>query len=386
MKAKNLRIREIFATNSQKTIEVELETDKGKIRSSVPMGTSRGKYEVTYLPVETVLRKFDFIRRYFTSEDFEEQKDVDATLKFIDKSGNFEEIGGNLALAISSAFLKAFALENDQEVFEYLSERPSLPRPVSNVVGGWKGQSDIQEFLLLPVHQESFHDNISKIANAYLQTGKMLDEFDPGFRFEKNLESAWITRLKIEEVLDILKKVANENLLKIGLDIAASQLYDNNNYYVYSDGRLLNRVEQRVYIEQLVKKYPIIYVEDPFNEDDFVTFATLTNAMQNRLVVGDDLFSTNLDRLKEGVKFPATNAVLIKPNQIGTITDTINFVEEAKKNKLATVMSHRSGETEDTLMCHLAVGLNCNYIKLGISGERIVKINEMIRIEEKIKS
>lgn len=386
MKVKNLKIREILATNSQKTIEVELETEKGTVRSSVPIGTSRGKYEVNYLPVEKAITKFNIIRRHFRTQEFADQKELDDFLRIIDKSPSFDEIGGNLALAISSAFLKGFALENSQEPFRFLSKKPSIPKPISIVAGGWKGQSDIQEFLLLPVHQKSFLDSISKIANAYHHLGRRLKAFDPAFNYEKNLESAWVTRLKIEETLKILTKIANENLLKIGLDMAASQLYDGNRYYIYpSSNLLLNMTEQVAFVENLTRKYPIVYIEDPFHEDDFVAFSTLTHRLQARLVSGDDLYTTNLERLKSGISSKVTNAIVIKPNQIGTITDTIKVIEEAKRHNMVTVMSHRSGETDDSLICHLAVGLNCDYIKIGISGERIIKINEMIRIEEKLK-
>ena len=203
--------------------------------------------------------------------------------------------------------------------------------------------------------------------------------------FSKNIESAWVTKLNIENVLRILNKVASENLLKIGLDIAASQLWDGKEYVYSNSGLKFSRTEQINFVEDLTKRYPIIYVEDPFHEDDFVAFSTLTHRIEPRIVCGDDLFATNLQRLKLGIISKAANGIIIKPSQVGTITDTIKVVEEAKKNKMITILSHRSGETEDTLMCHLAVGLGCEYIKLGISGERTVKINEMIRIEEKLK-
>lgn len=389
MRARNLKIRQIFATNAQKTLEVELETAKGKVRSSVPIGTSVGKHEVKYLPVADAINKFHLIRRHFTAEDFEKQEDVDLLIRTIDKTDDLREIGGNLALAISSAFLKAFSLEAGQEVFEYLltqrKEKANVPRPICNVVGGWKEQrSDIQEFSLLPVHQTSFLDSITKIAHAYKDIGRKLGGIDPTFAFAKNLESAWVTNLPFEEIMKILTKVANENLMKIGLDIAASQLWDKNRYYVYPSNKLLTKEEQIGFIKNIVKKYPVIYVEDPFNEDDFISFAVLAHELQPRIICGDDLYASNMKRLKDGIEFKATNAIIIKPNQVGIITDVIKTVELARKNKMITVMSHRSGETEDALVCHLAVGLSCDYIKLGIAGERTVKINEMIRIEEKL--
>ncbi|MEM7825178.1 MAG: enolase [Candidatus Aenigmatarchaeota archaeon] len=391
MRVKDLRIREVLATNTEKTVEVEIETKKGIVRSSVPIGTSKGRHEVKYLPIEDVLRKFHLIKRQFLTE-VKDQKDVDETLRIIDKTPDFRYIGGNLALAISSAFLKVFALEAGQEVFEYLSdqtkEKINIPKPVCNIIGGGKhlGRIDIQEFHLIPVHQKSFLDSITKIASAYRTEGKELRLEDPTFVFAKNIESAWVSNLSFEEILKMMTKVANEYLLKLGIDFAASELWDGNQYYVYRySNKVLSTIEQLRFIKELIRTYPIIYLEDPFHEDDFVSFSILTHETQPKLIVGDDLYSTNLKRLKDGIDFKATNAVIIKPNQIGTITDTIEFIKEAKKHRMITVVSHRSGETEDTLICHLAVGLGCDYIKLGISGERTTKINEIIRIEEKVK-
>jgi len=391
MRIKNLKIREIFATTAQKTIEIDLETAKGSVRASVPIGTSRGKYETVYLPTEDALRKFNIIKRIFTTNEFTDQEDVDNTLRIVDKTDNFREIGGNLALAISSAFLKAFALDSGQDIFEYLAtrakEKVNIPKPICNIIGGGKhaGRIDIQEFHFIPVHQTSFLDSITKISKAYWTEGRKLKQDDPTFAFTQNIESAWTSSLSLEEILKIMAKVANENLLKLGIDFAASQLWDGTRYYVYRySNKVLNTREQMNLVKELARKYPIIFIEDPLNETDFSNFSILTHELQPRIICGDDLYATNLKRLKDGIDFKATNGIIVKPNQIGTITDVINLVKEARKNNLVTVMSHRSGDTEDNLICHLAVGLGCDYIKLGISGERTVKINEMIRIEEKL--
>jgi len=388
MIAKRLDIRQIFATNSQKTIEVELETNKGKVQASVPIGTSRGKYEVIYLPVEQAINKFNLIKRSFISKDFKNQIDVDLFIREIDKSEDLHEIGGNVALAISSAFLKAFALEANLEVFEYISLqakiKPQIPRPICNVAGGWKeNKSDIQEFLLMPLDQKNFFSSIEKISSAYVELGKNLMAKDTSFNFGKNFESGWITSLTTEDFLKVLAKVAIKYLLRIGLDVAASQLWDGKQYYVYSRStKQLSKMEQLSFITNLSKNFSISYIEDPFDEDDFESFSLLFHENYSKIICGDDLFATNLGRLQRGIEAKAVNATIVKPSQVGTISDVINFVKLAKKNGLTTVMSHRSGETEDTLIAHLAVGLGCDYVKFGISGERIPKINEMIRIEK----
>jgi len=286
--------------------------------------------------------------------------------------------------------LKVYQLsfEAGMDVFEHVYEqtkqsKPNMPMPLCNMVGGWHGQSDIQEFLFLPVHQKSFANSAALLSGAYHKIKEELKKEDTSFAYGKNVESAWVTALNHETVLRVLTKVANEKLLKMGLDVAASHMW-NGNVYIYRHNKL-TRTEQLNFIEDLAKRFPITYIEDPFEEDDFVSHATLTHRIGSRVMVcGDDLYATNLQRLREGIEHKATNAVLVKPNQVGTITDTIKFVQQTKKNGMKTVVSHRSGETEDTLICHLAVGLSCDYIKLGIAGERTTKINEMIRIEEEM--
>jgi enolase len=386
MLVRKLGIRKIFATNSVPTIEVELSTKKGTVRSSVPIGTSVGTNEAEVLPADEAIRKFALISRYFRTESFDSQEDVDVTLRSIDKSPKFRNIGGNLALAISSAFLKAFAKQENMGLFEYVyketkQKKPNMPIPMSNMVGGWHGQSDIQEFILIPVHQKKFSTSAALLSECYHKIAKDLKKEDTSFSYGKNLESAWTSSLNHETILRILADIANSNLMKMGLDVAASSMW-NGERYIYKQAKFI-RTEQLNFMEDLTKRFPICYIEDPFEEEDFVSHATLTHRLSNKnvMVCGDDLYTTNLYRLKKGIENKSTNAVIVKPNQVGTITDTIRFVEEARKNNIKTVMSHRSGETEDTLICHLAVGLGCDYIKLGISGERTAKINEMIRIE-----
>jgi enolase len=380
MKVLDLKVRKVYASNSKETIEIEATTKKGKVHSSVPFGTSKSKYEVRYLPFDQIIRNFAIIKKYFL-EEFDSLKDVDELLHTIDKTEDFREIGGNLALAISSVFLKAFALEDNVPVFLYLNKNPTMPKPVCNIVGGWKGQSDIQEFLLLPLHQERFIESMDEIMDSYLKLGDELKKIDPTFNYSKNLESAWVTSLSTEKILEAISKVKEENL-RIGLDVAASNLWDGNKY-VYKD-KQLSTMQQIDYMIELSRKYKIFYVEDPFHQDDFVSFSVFTKN-SNCLVVGDDIYATNIKRLKAGLDIKATNAVLVKPNQIGTITDALNFVKEAKKNNMKVIVSHRSAETDDNLLSHLAVGFGADYFKLGVSGERIVKINEIIRIEEMIE-
>lgn len=389
-----MKMREILATTAAKTIEIEIETMKGSVRASVPIGTSRGQHEVAYLPVEDVVHKFALLRRNFYGKDFDNQQDVDDFLRLMDRVPDFSKIGGNFVLGVSTAFLKAFALFEDMELFEFLAvhrrgkrrRKPGIPRPLCNVVGGWGKQSDIQEFLFLPSRQRTFLDSITRIAGAYKTVGDKLKAVDRSFNYGRNIESGWLTKLNFERVLKILTSVGVEGLLKLGLDMAASGLWDGKKYAYRTTREKLGKSAQLNFVTELLKKYPIAYIEDPFYEDDFTSFSLLTHRMKDKdvLVCGDDLFATSLQRLKLGISEHSTNAIIIKPSQVGTMTGVIDVVNEAQRNNLAVVVSHRSGETDDTLICHLAAGLGADYIKIGIAGERTAKINEMLRIEEKI--
>jgi enolase len=388
MRVVSINVRKVLATNSLPTVEIELATEKGIVRSSSPMGTSTGKYESYQMPADEAIRKFHVIRRVFTSSEFENLRSVDKVLRELDQTSYFREIGANLAITISSTFLKAFALERDLEVWKYVAKEygttPGIPAPLCNVVGGWKGQSEFQEFLFLPVHQTSFADSVFKIAQAYHRLGDMLKEIDPNFNYSKNLESAWVTSLGYKEILSAMKKIADEYMLKMGLDVAASQIYSEGHYHYR--GVRMNSHEQFSFLEGIVNKFPIFYIEDPFQEDDWLSFSTAVSRWQPRIVCGDDFYATRIHRLLSGIDRKAANGAIVKPNQIGTVTDTVEFVKEAQKHGLVTVISHRSGETDENILSHLAVGLGCEFAKFGISGERVCKLNEIIRIEESLNS
>ena len=387
MRVLDIHVRKVLATNSQPTVEVEIETERGRVKASSPMGTSTGKYEAYQMPADDAVRKFNMVGRAFTSTEFANQRDVDKKIRTVDETSHFREIGGNLAVAISSAFLKAFALENKMAVWQYVAKEfkttPKIPYPLCNIVGGWKGQSEFQEFLFMPVHQRSFSESVFKINEAYNVVGDMLKQSDATFNYGKNIESAWVTSLGYDAILRIMKKVADDMMLKIGLDVAASQMYKDG-FYHYRGGVKMNSHEQFDFLESVTRKYPISYVEDPFQEDDWLSFSTAVHRWQPRIVCGDDFYATRIHRLLSSIDKKASNAAIVKPNQIGTITDTVEFAKEAQSRGIITVLSHRSGETDDNMISHLAVGLGCDYAKFGMSGERVVKLNELIRIEERI--
>ena len=377
LRVKGMNVRKILATNCKLTIELELEIEKGIVKSSVPMGTSTGKYEVKSFSADHILKIFLDIKKHFLDKEFRSQEEVDSKLKSIDGTQNFGLIGGNLALAISSSFLKAFALNDGKEVFEYFSGR-RMPIPLANLTGGWGEESEVQEFSVFPEKPKSFKESVFRIADAYLDLGNTLKEEDKTFKFSKNYESAWVTNLSTRRILELLSDVCREYGLRIGMDFGAIDRWDGETYL----GRSLE--EHRQFISGLIEDFDVKFMEDPFQEDDFDSFAWLTKRFKNVIICGDDLYATNPERLRIGIEKKATNSILVKPNQIGTITDVIKVMEIAKKHKMIIVMSHRSGTTDETLLSHLAVGLGSDLVKYGISGERIIKINELMRIEEKI--
>ncbi|MEM0480669.1 MAG: hypothetical protein QXQ14_00560 [Candidatus Aenigmatarchaeota archaeon] len=390
MIVRNIKLREIYSHNLLPTVEIEVEIPKGKVRASAPIGTSTGFYEAKYLSLFEIKKKFLEIKREFELKEFKDISEIDNLLIELDGTKNFSNIGANLSIAISYAFAKAFALNENLEVYEYISQffkfEPKIPLPVCNVIGGGKhfGNTDFQEFLLIGAFGKSFKENFEKIRKAYYKIAEILSKKDRFFSFGRNIESAWISFLKLEEILKILNEVKND--LLIGIDVAANSLWNpKNERYEYEKTRLsLTRVEQLTFIYELAKEFDIYYIEDPFYDDDFVSFATLTNRLFPKLIVGDDLYVTNVERLKKGIELKASNGAIVKPNQVGTITQTAEFVKLAKKNDIKIIVSHRSGETEDNIIAHLAVGFGANYAKIGVSGERTVKINELIRIEENL--
>jgi enolase len=257
-----------------------------------------------------------------------------------------------------------------------------------------RGAPDIQEFLAIPVGAKSFADATFANAQIHREVRRLIESKDRSFTGGKGDEGAWAPNLDNLTALDVVaqacEKVSSKLGFKIrvGLDVAASSLYSRKKRkYLYKrEDRSRSTGEQIDFIIDLIKTYKLFYVEDPVCEDDFKSFALITKKVGKKcLICGDDLFVTNVSRIQRGVKLGAANAVLIKPNQIGTLTDTLKAVQLAKQNGYVPVMSHRSGETSDETIAHLAVGFGCPMIKTGVvGGERIAKLNELIRIEQKL--
>jgi len=396
----DLIARKIFNNRGDETIEVDVVTSAGFGRASAPSGKSRGKSEVIYYPtggVEAAIKKVDeLIAPEMAGLNADFQEEIDSTLHEIDGTTNFKIIGGNTAFAISIANAEAAANSHSLLLFQFLggTSANTLPYPLGNCISGGqhaRGKSpDIQEFLTLPYGAETFLEASTANTQIHKRIGEALRKKDKLFSAGKSDEGAWIANIDDSGAFEIIAKACEEvgNELDFecgfGIDVASScmwkekeRIYDYNN-----DGKKRDTGEQLEYIKGLIEKYHLTYVEDPFHEEDFASFAELTKQTKNCLITGDDLFTTNNERLTNGIKIGAGNAIIIKVNQIGTLTDALETIQHAQRHGYTCVMSHRSGDTTDWHIAHLAVAFACPVIKTGVvEGARIAKINELIRIE-----
>ncbi len=393
--------RKIFNSRGEETIEVDVMTTSGFGRVSAPAGKSRGKTEVVYYPQggvdQAVKRVEELVAPEIVGLNANFQEEIDRTLHEVDGSKDFKVIGGNTAFAISLAVAEAAANSYDSLLFQYLGGQIAheLPYPLGNAISGGQhtqGKTpDIQEFLVLSHGAESFLEAATANIQVHRKIGDVLGKKDKLFSGGKSDEGAWIANIGNLEALEILadacEDVGSELGFEcgLGIDVAASYLWNGKERkYVYKrERKKRNSGEQLDFLLELIKKYHLLYVEDPFHEEDFDSFAELTKKTKDCLVCGDDLFTTNNERLSTGIKKSAANAIIIKVNQIGTLTDASETIEMAKTNGYLPIIAHRSGDTCDWHIAQLAVALRCPIIKTGIvEGARIAKINELIRIEE----
>ena len=391
-----VRLRRILDSRGNPTVEAEVETESGGHgRAAAPSGASTGQYEALERPPEQAIAsaRERAIPRLEGRVYAGDQRGVDAALHAADGTSGFEEIGANAAVAISMAAAAAASDVLGAPLYQHLGgafRGENMPIPLGNVIGGGEHATEathIQEFLAAPVGAPSVSDAV--FANAAVHESVRDRLIERGVAAGKGDEGAWAPQIDDEAAFEVAQAAVESVAetvgfdIRLGLDIAASELWDPAaEAYVYGD-RSRSPEEQREYVASLVAEYQLAYVEDPLHEDDFEGFATLTERVgEQTLVCGDDLFVTNVERLERGIETAAANSILIKPNQIGTLSDTFDAIELARSHEYTPVVSHRSGETEDTTIAHLAVATAAPYIKTGtVGGERTAKLNELIRIE-----
>lgn len=408
MLIKDIKAREILDSRGNPTVEVEMTLDNNIIRrASVPSGASTGSREALELRdknpnryhgkgvLQAVSNINEIIRPALLGHKAD-QASVDKVLIDLDGTENKSKLGANAILGVSLACLKCLAASEDKELYEYVSSKSvSLPIPMINIINGGKhavNNIDIQEFMIVPV-VKTMRERIRAGSEIFWELKNLLvkNKFNVGVGdeggFAPNLEN---NLMALEFIVEAIKKAGykpGEDVF-IALDVAASEIYDKSSKTYKIDNRKLSNKELIEYYKEIIKRYPIISIEDPFYEDDFETLKEFTDIYKNQImIVGDDYFVTNEKYLQKGIDMQAGNAILLKANQIGTITEMTKTILLAKKNNYKTIISHRSGETEDTFIADLAVGLSLPFIKTGsmCRGERIAKYNELLRIEEKLR-
>jgi enolase len=402
----SMAARSLFDSRGNPTVEVEVVTKGGYGSALAPSGASAGVHEVVSYPkggVDEGVRLLKaMIEPRLVGFDSSETTTIDGLLHELDGTKDFSRLGGNICLAVSLAAAKAASASRDVPLHELLSGDTAayLPHPLGNVLGGGKhagkNAPDIQEFLVLPVKAGSFREMASANIAVHRELRRLLEKTDSTFTGGKGDEGAWAPNLSNEKALGLVAEAAETVSkgtgveIRVGLDVASSSLWDKKSKtYVYErEGVQRNRGEQIDFMLELIKRYSLAYVEDPLDEEDFEGFSEVTSRIgESCMICGDDLFTTNTDRLARGIKLKAGNAIIIKPNQIGTLTDTLRAVKMAKGAGYVPIASHRSGETCDPYLAHLAVGYECPVVKLGVlGGERLSKVNELLRIEESLGS
>jgi enolase len=390
------KIRKILDSRGNETLEAEIYTKYGHGVAAAPAGASKGETEVMDYPEGGIERSIEIFRTNvqgkLIGQESSDQERFDRLLEDIDGTGNFSRIGGNLSTALSLAAACASADELEMPLFRYLGGLNfRMPSPLGNVVGGGAhavNGTTIQEFFV-STHADRVYDAIRGNALVHRKIKeKAARELD--IPVGMGDEKAWVLPFDDEKVLTMVKEAAEEvsdaigHPIEVGVDFAASNFYKGG-IYTYRN-RKLKREEQIDFAEELVVDMGYTILEDPFDENDFDSFAELTSRVGDRaVIIGDDIYTTNYDRLKMGIEKGSSNYILLKPNQVGTLSRLLKTWKLATDNGIGTVVSHRSGETTDFFIAHLAVAIGSEYIKTGtVGGERIAKLNELVRIQEQM--
>ncbi len=407
----NIQARQILDSRGNPTVEVDVVTDTGTLgRAAVPSGASTGTHEAvelrdgdkkSYLG-KSVLKAVNnvntLIKEELLGQFIFDQGSIDLRMQNLDGSNNKANLGANAILGVSLAVAKAAAEESRLPLYKYIGgvNATTLPIPMMNILNGGShadNSIDFQEFMVMPVGAESFSEGLRMGVEVFHHLKKVLK--DAGLSTNVGDEGGFAPNIKSnEDAIKIVLKAIESAGYKPGVDIyiamdaAASEFYDakeNIYHFKKSTGDKLTSSQMVDYWNDWSKKYPIISIEDGLAEDDWDGWKNLTQTLGDKIqLVGDDLFVTNVERLKRGIDKGIANSILVKVNQIGTLTETINAVQMAQTNAYTSVMSHRSGETEDTTIADLAVALSCGQIKTGSASrsDRVAKYNQLLRIEE----
>lgn len=405
-KIKDVIGREILDSRGNPTVEVDVILESGIVgRAAVPSGASTGVREALEMRdggtrymgkgvMNAVNHVNNELRNLVIGMDASKQHELDYAMINLDGTETKSKLGANAILGVSMAALKASALESGMPLYKYIGEGISLPRPMMNIINGGAhadNSLDFQEFMIIP-NRDTIKETLRVGAEVFHTLKKVLNE--RGLATGVGDEGGFAPNLKsntegFELIMEAITKAGYTPGVDVNLaiDVAASEFYEDGKYVLKGEDRTLNTEELIEFYKELITKYPIISIEDPVDENDWEGFKLITDELGDKIqLVGDDLFVTNKKCLQKGIDMGAGNAILLKVNQIGTITETLETIELARSNGYKTIISHRSGETEDTTIADLAVGLNLGQIKTGSMSrtDRICKYNQLIRIEEEL--
>jgi len=391
----------VFNSRGSKSIEIDVISDNNFLgRACAPSGASVGSHEVPSFidnDAELTLRTFNSNGSKFIGVESSNPKTITEILRSIDNSDNFSNIGGSVAYGLSIASAASASLALNMPLFEMLNPKGPFrfPYPLGNVIGGGShagpGTPDIQEVLVCPIGARNIMEALEMNFNIHKEVRVLLEKIDNRFTYGRGDEGAWAPNLNNDQAVAVVADAIENSGLRLGkevglgIDFASSSLWDSKNkYYNYARQGLVRNTEEQIdFIEDLIKKYHLIYAEDPVHEDDFESMARITERNKNCLVTGDDMLVTNAQRVSEAVKHGACSGAILKVNQAGTLSDALDFAESCAKNNIKIITSHRSGESVDSHIAHIALATSSKMIKTGVvGGERVSKLNELVRLSE----
>lgn len=406
----DVHAREIIDSRGNPTVEVETVLESGAVgRAAVPSGASTGAFEAVELRDgdnkrylgKGVLKAVENVNDYIAPElegyDAIDQRTIDKLMIDLDGTENKAKFGANAILGVSLSVAKAAAFSLEMPLYKYIGgvNAHTLPVPMMNILNGGKHADntvDLQEFMVMPAGAATFSEALRMCAEVFHTLKSVLKK--DGLNTAVGDEGGFAPNLKTNEdaIKYILRAIEQAGYaagkdIFIALDPAATELFKDNKYHLEGEGKILSVSEMVDYYASLVDKYPIISIEDGMAEEDWDGWKMITDKIGSKVqLVGDDLFVTNTKRLEKGIKMGVTNSILIKLNQIGTLTETLEAIEMAKRASYTAVVSHRSGETEDTTICDVVVGTNAGQIKTGAPSrtDRVAKYNQLLRIEEEL--
>ncbi len=414
MKIKNIHARQVLDSRGNPTVEADVILEDDSLgRAIAPSGASTGIHEALELRdnnpkvyqgkgvLKAVENVNDQIAKLLSGFDAEDQKKIDQAMIDADGTENKSKLGANAVLAVSLAVAKAAAISKKIPLYQYFNDlagnpEMQMPVPMMNIINGGKhaaGSTDIQEFMIIPVSAKSFSEALRMGAEVFHTLGKVLKY--KGYATTVGDEGGYAPKVKSgnREALDLILLAIREagyfprKDFLLALDVAGSELFIDREYWLNTESERLPSLQMVEWLQGLARMYPVVSIEDGLDQNDWEGWKKLTRAIgETTQIVGDDLFVTNPKFLKRGIEEKAANAILIKLNQIGTLSETIETVKMANDAKFKSIISHRSGETEDTTIAHLAVGLGTGQIKTGSLSrtDRIAKYNELLRIEEEL--